>query len=608
MRRLKSKSAKLRRRLAVGAALLVPLLLAALVSLLFSQLERDAEVRARADRTYEARNAIQGFFSALQDVETGARGYLVTGEDQFLDPYVSGKTKVSHGVNRLQGLPIAKANPDDMALLRATVAEKVAVSDQMVSLKHISLDHEARELVRSGAGKRPMDKIRRLLETWQAQEDAELADARSEAERSAANLRRIMVALSGGIALLMLTAGALAWLAHREAVNTAEKLSHSRDEAEAASRAKSRFLAVMSHELRTPVNGVIGMTHAMRTTRLTPEQQRYIEVIAGSGESLMVLISDILDLSKIEAGKLELDPQPFCLPDLVESAVSLWTGTTTEKGLALSCSVSRDLPRWVTGDPVRLRQVITNLVSNAVKFTATGEIRVVAEPGPEGQVRIAVADTGTGIAPEVQAKLFSEFTQADASTAGRFGGTGLGLAISRNLCRMMGGDLTVQSELGLGSCFTATAVLPPAEAPEVVETDEGDGDMGGLRVLAVDDNPTNRAVITALVQAFGLEIVTAESGEVAIEALGQNDYDLVLMDINMPGMDGPATLRAIRAGEGGQADIPIVALTAEAMSGDRERYLGLGFDGYLTKPISPPALLETLAATPRTASAARRVA
>jgi len=593
---------------AVAAALLTPLLLAALVSVLFSQIERDAQVRTRADRTYEARDAIQGFFSALQDVETGARGYLVTGEDSFLGPYVSGKAKLSNGLARVESLPIALANPGAANLLREMVAEKVAVSDRMVSLKRADRDEEARLLVKSGAGKRPMDRIRRLLDHWEAREDAELAAARAATEHSARSMRATMTALSGAIVLLLVTVGWLTLAARREGRIIAERLRRGRDEAEAASRAKSRFLAVMSHELRTPLNGVIGMTHAIRTTELSAQQRRYVDVIAGSGESLVVLINDILDLSKIEAGKLDLDLQPFCLPDLIESALSLWTGATAEKGLSLDWSLSPDLPAWVMGDPVRLRQVITNLVSNAVKFTTAGGIRVTATTGPDGAIRIAVADTGTGIAPEVQAKLFSEFTQADASTAGRFGGTGLGLAISRNLCRMMGGDLTVESELGVGSCFTATTALAATDAPAAADTDEAAGDLGGLRVLAVDDNPTNRTVITALVEAMGQEIVTAESGEAALLLLGAAPFDLVLMDINMPGMDGPTTLRAIRVGGGLDPDVPVVALTAEAMSGDRERYLAMGFDGYLTKPISPGALLETLAATPRREAGATREA
>jgi CheY-like chemotaxis protein len=346
------------------------------------------------------------------------------------------------------------------------------------------------------------------------------------------------------------------------------------------------------------------MTHAIATTRLTTQQRDYVDVIAASGEGLMVLINDILDLSKIEAGKLDLDERPFCLRDMVEGAVALWRPTTTEKGLTLACEIADDLPAWTHGDPIRLRQVLNNLLSNAVKFTESGGVTIRIAATRSDGVGITVSDTGIGMAAEVREKLFSDYAQADASTAGRFGGTGLGLAISRNLCRLMGGDLTVNSRVGEGSIFRAEVRLPAAEAPAPVAPPQ-DEDVGRpRRVLAVDDNPSNRAVITALVEAFGFGIVTADGGPAGLEALRGQAFDLVLMDINMPGMDGPATLQAIRTGDV-QPEVPVIALTAEAMSGDRERYLAMGFDGYLTKPISPAHLLQALTLTPLRAQVAR---
>jgi signal transduction histidine kinase/ActR/RegA family two-component response regulator len=603
----KTAAARLQRNIALGAVLLVPLLLAALVMTLFGQLNRAAEVRGQADRTYEARQEIQELLSAIQDVETGARGFILTGDVRFEEPYRRGSAEAVLHMAHLKGLPISAEHPGDFSQLSRLVAEKIAVSDTMVRLQAEGRNGDAVALVRSGVGKRRMDQIRTLLKAWDDEETQAFSAVRIAEREAAEQLQIVLLGLISGIVLLLLVAGGFALIARHEGKTQAEELRRGRDEAEAASRAKSRFLAVMSHELRTPLNGVIGMTHALATTPLSPKQREYLDVISGSGESLVVLINDILDLSKIEAGRLELDPHPFCLPELIDSAVALWQPTTTEKGLGLECSLAPDLPPWVDGDAVRLRQVLTNLLSNAVKFTTEGTIRIQAA-WTTGGLELTVSDTGVGMSPEVQEKLFADYAQADASTAGRFGGTGLGLAISRNLCRMMEGDLTVDSAVGVGSAFRATFQLPIAEAPEEAATADDSDDGSGRRILAVDDNPTNRAVITALVEAFGFSIVTADSGGAALQALSASTFDLVLMDINMPGMDGPTALRAIRAGEGGQAVVPVVALTAEAMEGDAERYLAMGFDGYLTKPISPPHLLQALTLTPARGEMARAAA
>ncbi|PZQ55226.1 MAG: hypothetical protein DI570_22175 [Phenylobacterium zucineum] len=603
----KSAAARVQRNIALAAVLLVPMLLAALVITLFGQLDRAAEVRSKADRTYQARQEIQELLSAVQDVETGARGYVLTGDLRFEEPYRRGAELAAAHLQHLKALPISEDHPADFAQLSRLVAEKIAVSDSMIRLQDARRHDEAVDLVRSGAGKRRMDQIRILLTSWDDEETTAFAAVRRAEQHSADQLQVVLAGLVSGIILLLLVAGGFTLIARHEGKAQAEELRRGRDEAEAASRAKSRFLAVMSHELRTPLNGVIGMTHALATTPLTSKQREYLDVISASGESLVVLINDILDLSKIEAGRLELDPHPFCLPEVIDSAVALWRPTTTEKGLALECRLSPDLPLWVEGDPVRLRQVLTNLLSNAVKFTGDGHIRIHALPTADG-VELTVSDTGVGMSPEVQEKLFADYAQADASTAGRFGGTGLGLAISRNLCRMMGGDLTVSSVEGVGSAFRASFALPPADAPAKGGAPIGEADARARRILAVDDNPTNRAVITALVEAFGFNVVTADSGAAGLEALAAADFDLVLMDINMPVMDGPTALRAIRAGQAGAPDVPVVALTAEAMSGDAERYLAMGFDGYLTKPISPPHLLQALTLTPARSELVRTAA
>ncbi|MFN3513606.1 MAG: ATP-binding protein [Phenylobacterium sp.] len=375
------------------------------------------------------------------------------------------------------------------------------------------------------------------------------------------------------------------------------ELARQAEAAEEANRAKSAFLAMMSHELRTPMNGVLGMAHALEATRLTGRQRDYVRTLLRSGEGLMAILNDVLDLAKIEAGRLDILREPFDLELKLAKVATLWETAAEEKGLRLICEIDPVAPRWVEGDPARLRQILMNLVSNAIKFTQTGEVRVSIVPGATpGLVAFVVADTGSGMDEATQARLFQGFVQGDSSIARRFGGTGLGLAISRQLARLMGGDIAVESRLGEGSRFTLTlplpACAPPAEAPPRAEAALLDR---SVRVLVVDDNAANREVARALLEALGVEVETAPGGREGLAALSRAPFDLVFMDIHMPGMSGDQALAAIRASGSPFAAVPVVALTADAMAGERERLLALGFDGYLSKPISPQELLRVLA-------------
>ena len=385
----------------------------------------------------------------------------------------------------------------------------------------------------------------------------------------------------------------------RRNIVAAQDLAAARRELEAqtqaaldANRAKSAFLALMSHELRTPMNGVLGMAHALERTELQPQQAEYLQTLLRSGGGLMTVLNDILDLAKIEAGRFDVDPHPFSLPEKMAKVVGLWAPLAEEKGLSLVCEIAPDAPTWVNGDGARLRQILQNLISNAVKFTAVGEVRVTVAPRG-GQIVFTVTDTGPGMDEATQARLFQGFTQADSSVARRFGGTGLGLAISRELARLMGGDVTLESRLGEGSSFQLILPLPQTDpAPEAEGSAFTPVLDRPLRTLVVDDNTTNQEVARALLSALGVSVVTASSGLEGLAALDQDEFDLVFMDIHMPGMSGIEALAAIRAS--GRTDLPVLALTADAMAGERERLLGLGFDGYLSKPIDPAALVRAL--------------
>jgi signal transduction histidine kinase len=387
-------------------------------------------------------------------------------------------------------------------------------------------------------------------------------------------------------------------------------------EAATANAAKSEFLANMSHEIRTPLNGIIGMTNLALDTKLTAEQAEYLQTVKLSADALLDVISDILDFSKIEAGKIELEEIVFSLTDCIEGALKTIRLRASEKGLELVCDIGTEVPHAVRGDPGRLRQVLLNLVGNAIKFTDEGGVglKVVADVVEEkaSELHFIVSDSGVGIAPHKVDMIFESFNQADASTTRHYGGTGLGLTISRCLVRMMGGRLWVESELGVGSRFHFTVRLITEKDIRVLHgnqeglavplvsryslRDKGDF-LRGLRILLAEDNRVNQKIAIRLLEKRGHHAVLAENGKEALEALAQASFDLVLMDVHMPDMDGIEATIAIREKEKSTGlHQPVIAMTALAMKGDRERCLAAGMDGYLSKPIDLQQLDDVLAA------------
>ena len=371
-----------------------------------------------------------------------------------------------------------------------------------------------------------------------------------------------------------------------------KELKIARRRAEAASEAKSMFLANVSHEIRTPLNGMLGMAQVLATSELDPAQREQTDAILDSGKTLIALLNDVLDLSKIEAGKLEISAVDADLTHVMRRLDKLWQPAAEEKAIELTLDLAASLPPRVKFDPVRVRQCVSNLISNAVKFTECGEVNVhVSIPGRgpnAGLVQVKVRDSGIGMDEETQERLFAPFTQADGSTARRFGGTGLGLSISRKLAQMMGGDVTVTSAPGQGSTFVFTfraeAAAPPVMVPEKV-SETTTVQTGPISVLVVDDVPLNRKVAKLFLEHQGWRVAEAVHGADALAKLAGETFDLVLLDIHMPVMDGPETLKRIRASGEAWAQIPVVALTANAMAGDRERYEEMGMDGYVSKPI-----------------------
>lgn len=381
----------------------------------------------------------------------------------------------------------------------------------------------------------------------------------------------------------------------------AHELELANERAERATRAKSDFLAVMSHEIRTPLNAIIGMADVLASTSLTSEQKKCVEVFQRNGVNLLNLINDILDVSKVEAGKLELESVSFDLREVIARAFEVIEIRAAQKGLQLLRDVAADVPAYLVGDPNRLRQVLINLLGNSLKFTDRGSLTVRVElDSPDGYLRFAVADTGIGIPQDKLGRIFESFSQADSSTTRKYGGTGLGLNISKRIVERMEGRIWVESNPGEGSTFLFTAHLPRGVQPEIQSTpvaasNRNEG-VQSLRILLVDDSEDNRFLFVSYLKNTPCLVDLAENGEQAVQRFGQGRYDVVLMDVEMPVMDGYTATREIRKIEASNnaAATPVIALTAHAMADLAHRAAEAGFTGHLIKPIRRATLLDAL--------------
>jgi signal transduction histidine kinase len=541
--------------------------------------------------TYEVQMGLANNLSLLKDIETGARGFALTGNKAYIEPNALAKPKIKKNILHLQNLikdnPIQKVNLDS---LKQLINLKIASSFEIINVREKDGLNAAIEIISTQKGKRIMDEIRKLSYNMDKLEEKSLSD-RNKVAVDSYFLAQLYVVLGGIISILIAT---FLMIINNKSLKLKKNLLKSEEVLTVALSSKQQFLANMSHEIRTPMNAILGFTKILLKTDLAPKQKEYLDAIKTSSDGLIILINDILDLAKVDAGKMTFEHIPFKMELSISSMIQVFDLKIKEKNLELVKIYDNKIPEVLIGDKVRLHQILLNLLGNAVKFTTKGKItvavRLLNEDEDEVSIEFAITDTGIGISEDQLEYIFENFQQATSSSSRIFGGTGLGLGISKQLVEKQGGTISVKSKVDEGATFSFTLSFKKTNAeikPETIEL-ELDEEIKVIKVLLVEDIKLNQLLMKIILEDFNFEYDIADNGKIAIEKLQTESYDIILMDLQMPEMNGFEATEYIRNTM--NLKIPIIALTADVTTVDVEKCKAIGMNDYISKPLDERVL------------------